>query len=148
MKPDVARDGFLMMDLLRALYWVDEALQAGLRSRGWENVSRSQSLILINVTLGVQRASALASNLGVTRQAISQMLAEMQKIGLIEMRPDPNDGRAQLVTFSRRSSKLRDDAMRILQNIEKELTSRLGRRRMAGLRDALDGEWGAVPETL
>ena len=137
-----------MMDLLRALYWVDEALQAGLRSRGWKNVSRSQSLILVNVALGTQRASTLASNHGVSRQAISQMLADMQKAGLIEVGPDPADGRAQLVTFSRSSSKLRDDATRILQNIERELTDRLGKRRMAGLREALGSEWGAAPDSI
>jgi len=135
-----------MMDLLRALYWVDEALQGGLKAHGWKNVSRAQSLILINIASGVHRASALATNLGVTRQAISQMLADMQKSGIIEFQPDPTDKRAQRVIFSEKSATLRDDAMSILREIEWELTRRLGRKRMAALRDALAIEWGAVPE--
>lgn len=78
------RPGFLMMDLLRALYWVDEGLQNGLRAHGRRNLSRSQSLVLLNIAFGVHRASVLATNIGISRQAISQMLAEMQKAKLIE----------------------------------------------------------------
>jgi DNA-binding MarR family transcriptional regulator len=141
----MARDGFLMMDLLRGLYWIDEALQRGLRAHGWSDVSRSQSLILVNIASGVHRASQLAVNLGVSRQAISQMLSEMQKGGLVELAPDPTDGRAQRVSFSRGSAKLRDDALDILQSIEAELAKRVGKRRMTALRDVLAVDWGALP---
>ena len=135
-----------MMDLLRGLYWIDEALQHGLQAHGWNNVSRSQSLILVNVASGVHRASQLANNLGISRQAISQMLAEMQNNGLLELEPDPTDRRAQRVSFSRRSSRLRDDAMHILESIETELAKRLGKRRMDALREALATSWGTLPE--
>lgn len=135
-----------MMDLLRALYWVDEGLQNGLKAHGWQNVSRSQSLILLNIAFGVQRASVLASNLGISRQAISQMLAEMQKAKLVEMRADPDDGRAQIVVFSRESASLRDDAMKILAQIEGRLNERVGKRRLAVLREALSMDWGKALE--
>ena len=140
------RPALLMMDLLRGLYWVDEALQNGLRRHGWPNVSRSQSLILLNVAFGVHRASVLAQNLGISRQAISQMLSEMQKADLIEMRPDPDDRRAQIVVFSRKSAALRDDAMSILEQIETALAERLGQKRLAQMRETLARDWGAPPE--
>ena len=140
------RPALLMMDLLRGLYWVDEALQNGLRRHGWPNVSRSQSLILLNVAFGVHRASALAENLGISRQAISQMLSEMQKAGMIEMRPDPDDGRAQIVVFSSQSSALRSDAMAILEKIETTLAERLGKRRLSQMRETLARDWGEPPQ--
>lgn len=141
----MSRDSFLMMDLVRALYWVDESLQLAMKERGWKNMSRSQSLILINIASGVHRASTLAANLGVSRQAISQMLAEMQAAGKIDVKPDPEDRRAQRVTFSKESAAERDDAMMILSNIEQELAKRIGKRRMTALREALSMDWGEIP---
>lgn len=133
---------FLMMDLLRAFYWFDDALQAGLKKHGWSDITRSQSLVLSNVAFGVRRASVLARNMGVTRQAISQMLSEMERKGLIAISADPNDGRAQVVGFSATSKKIRDDAMAVLAEIEGELSHKLGKRRYQGLIEALTADWG------
>lgn len=136
---------FLMMDLLRAFYWFDEALQAGLKRHGWSDITRSQSLILSNVAFGVRRASVLARNLGITRQAISQMLTEMERKELIAMSADPDDGRAQVVGFSAKSKTIRDDAMAVLMSIEDHLGAKLGKKRLAALTEALAIDWGPPP---
>jgi DNA-binding MarR family transcriptional regulator len=133
-----------MLDLLRAFYWVDEALQTGLRLKGWDNITRSQSLILANITVGVRPASQLARNLGVTRQAISQMLAEMERNGLVQSTSDPTDGRAQIVNFSDKSQSIRDDAMETLLKIEAEVAGRIGKRRFNALAEALQTDWGST----
>ena len=112
----------LMMDLLRAYYWFDESLQAGLRKNGWHDITRAQSLILSNMAFGVRRASHLARNLGVSRQAVSQMLQEMERKDLVVISADPDDGRAQIVGFSPRSRGIRADALRILKEIEDHIT--------------------------
>ena len=135
---------FLMMDLLSAYYWMDEALQAGLKQRGWNNVTRSQSLILSNIAFGVRRASQLARNLGVTRQAISQMLAEMERKGLVASQSDPSDGRAQIVNFSKQSQGIRNDAMELLARIESEIAERIGKRKFDALTAALRSDWGST----
>ena len=67
---------FLMMNLLSALYWFDEALQAALKEAGIPNVSRAQSMLIANISAGEHRATRIARNLGVTRQAISLMLTQ------------------------------------------------------------------------
>lgn len=139
---------FLMLDLLRAYYWFDEALQEGLRHKGWGNVTRSQSLILTNIAFGVRRASQLARNLGITRQAISQMLAEMERNGLVQSMSDPTDGRAQIVNFSEKSQSIRDDAMELLRKIETELADRIGKRRFKALTEALSPDWGSTEFVL
>jgi len=130
------------MDLLRALYWFDNALQSALKKSGFEAVTRAQSLILLNIMTGERRAARLASNLGVSRQAMSQMLAEMQKRGLVTFRADHEDKRAQVVLFSEESRDIRNAALRILARLERELESRIGARNVAALRKALTAEWG------
>jgi DNA-binding MarR family transcriptional regulator len=130
------------MDLLKSLYWFDNALQSGLKKSGFEAVTRSQSLILLNIMAGERRAARLASNLGVSRQAMSQMLAEMEKRGLITFRPDDEDKRAQIVSFSPESSDIRNAALRILGRLERELESRIGAKNVNALRKALSADWG------
>lgn len=134
-----------MIDLLSAVYWFDEALQAGLSARGWSTVSRIQSLVLANMASGVDRAGQLARNLGVSRQSMSQTLAEMKALGLIDIAPDPTDRRARVVRFSASSAPLRDDAVTTLRVIEATLASRIGDRRVAALKDAAAADWGPSP---
>lgn len=135
----------LMINLLTAVYWFDEALRASLRSGGWETVTRAQSLLLANITAGEHRATRLARNLGVSRQAISQMLAELEDKGLIEVTVDPSDRRARIVNFSPRSAALRDAAHERLSRLEAELRDRIGAEKFNGLYDALMAEWGEPP---
>ena len=52
-----------MLDVMRAFYWFDEGLQSALRARGWEAVSRSQSMTFANIALGVRRPADLALSL-------------------------------------------------------------------------------------
>jgi DNA-binding MarR family transcriptional regulator len=130
------------MDLLRGLYWFDNALQSALKKSGFESVTRAQSLILLNIMTGERRAARLANNLGVSRQAMSQMLAEMEKRGLVTFRADNEDKRAQVVMFSEESRDIRNAALRILARLERELENRIGARNVVALRKALTAEWG------
>jgi DNA-binding MarR family transcriptional regulator len=135
----------LFMDLLKGLYWFDNALQSGLKKAGFDAVTRAQSLILLNIMVGESRAARLASNLGVSRQAMSQMLAEMEKRGLIISKADAEDKRAQIVTFSGDSKDIRNEALRILARLERELEQRIGAKNVMALRKALAADWGARP---
>lgn len=137
--------GYMMMDVMRAFYWFDEGLQSALRARGWQSISRSQSIMLANIALGVRRPADLARNLGVSRQAVSKMLQEMAEEKLVTIAPDPDDRRAQLVGFSESSARLRADALDILSRLEEQLSERIGARSFKALRGALERNWGGVP---
>jgi DNA-binding MarR family transcriptional regulator len=132
----------LFMDLLKGLYWFDNALQNGLKKSGFEVVTRTQSLILLNIMVGESRAARLASNLGVSRQAMSQILREMEKRGLITFKADDEDKRALIVTFSAESRDIRTAALRILARLERELEQRIGSKKVAAMRNAMTADWG------
>ncbi|WP_298673842.1 helix-turn-helix domain-containing protein [uncultured Sphingomonas sp.] len=136
---------FLLMDMLRHYYWLDDALNRNLVGLGWPAVSRSQCLILVHVANGVHKASDIARNMGVSRAAMSQFLKEMKVKGLIEFRPDPNDRRAQIVEFSADSEAIRSDALRILDLVEQDLGKRLGQRLLDSLKRSLASDWGEIP---
>jgi len=135
----------LMMNLMSALYWFDEALQSHIKAAGWESLTRAQSMVMANIAAGEHRATRLARNLGVTRQAVSQMLAEMEKRGLVVVKSDPDDKRARIVDFSPRAEALRGIARKILSDVEAELAGRIGEDQIAHLRGALQVDWGPAP---
>jgi len=146
------RDGedrreFLLKDLLAAVYWLDESLQAHLEASGWPRTSRTKSMILINVADGVTRPIQIAGNLGVSRQAVHLALAELERDGLVRLEPDPDDRRAKRVRFSDdpRGARMRGDALRALARIEGELARRIGPTLHRSLCRALRADRGAPP---
>lgn len=135
----------LMMNLLTAFYWFDEALQASLQESGYPAVSRAQSLLLANVASGERSPSGLARNLGVSRQAISQMLAACERERLVRLAPDPADGRARIVEFHPEAERLREAASAALRQAEQVLGQRIGADRLRQLVEALALDWGPPP---
>jgi len=138
---------FLMRGLLHSFYWCDEGLQNSLRASGMPTLSRTKSMIMVNIADGTTRPSDLARNIGVSRQAIQQTLVEMERAGLVTLVPDPSDGRAKIVKFSRRGSGIGKAAFTAMSAIEAELASRLGSQAVQQLEEILFSDWGPVVQS-
>ncbi len=134
----------LMRGLLRAYYWMDESLQNGLQKAGYLPRTRTQTMILINISNGVTRAAELARVLGVSRQAIQQQINELERDELVTQIPDPEDRRANRIVFSERGSRLINTALATLRQAEQALAMRLGYDAVRNLRNALTADWGEV----
>lgn len=135
---------FLMRGLLHAYYWCDEGLQNSLRAAGMPTLSRTKSMIMVNIADGITRPSELARNIGISRQAIQQTLVEMERAGLVKLVADPSDGRAKIVKFSRRGSGIGKAAFDAMDAMETELAGRLGKQAVGQLNKALFSDWGPV----
>ena len=48
---------YLIVPFLQAFFWLDDGLQKYLQSRGWSQVTRPQSMVMINVLSGVTATS-------------------------------------------------------------------------------------------
>ena len=134
-----------MIYLLSGVYWFDEALQAALKAKGLVGVTRAQSLLIANIAAGEHRAIRLARNLGVSRQAMSQMIAELESRGILHVAEHPQDRRARVVDFPPSSEPLRSAASQILLELEETLRDRIGARRFEIMRAALMADWGEPP---
>lgn len=134
---------FLMSGLLHAYYWMDESLQNHLRAAGLPELSRTQSLIMTNIADGVTRPAELARRLGITRQAVQQLLADMQERKLVVLKPDPDDARAKIVHYNPRGREIGVVSMLALERIDAVIESRIGRKGLLELRRLLLAEdWG------
>ena len=77
-----------------------------------------------------------------SRQAIHQSLRELINVGLVELVPDPDDGRAKLARLSKIGAPIQLMALEILGELEEQLGERIGKRRVQQLRAALEQDWG------
>ena len=69
---------------------------------------------------GAQRASAMADSFGIDKGAISRQVQHLLDLGLVDRSPDPDDGRATLVSISgaasTRIAEVKDDRRRWLDD--------------------------------
>ena len=69
---------------------------------------------------GAQRASAMADAFGIDKGAISRQVQHLLDLGLVDRTPDPDDGRATLVSVSAEASvriaEVNDDRRRWLDD--------------------------------
>jgi DNA-binding MarR family transcriptional regulator len=93
--------------------------------------------VLIPLIGGGRRASDLADVLGVSRQAVAQVIALLERDGYVERLADPGDGRAKLICLTRRGRQ----ALRVLRATslaqEREWEAALGADRLADFRETL-----------
>lgn len=124
--------------LLRAARLVDEAAIARVNAEAGRPVARRALLALFpHVDLEGTRLGDLAERLGVTKQAVSKSVGELAEQGVLEVVPDPTDGRARLVRFTPRGLEAIHHGLGVLAALEAEASARIGPDRMAALHDAL-----------
>ncbi|MGH2917284.1 MAG: MarR family transcriptional regulator [Solirubrobacteraceae bacterium] len=91
------------------------------RSRAWQHSERSARRLLIAWKAGVcwqggVRVTTLAERAGMSRQAITYLIRELEGKGYLERHPDPSDRRATLVHLTERGEaavrELRDSVRR------------------------------------
>lgn len=84
------------------------------------------------------RQSELARNLGITKQAVGQRLAELTSFGYITVNADPTDGRAQLVALTEHGRSVRRSVRQMIVAMEAEWSAEVGAANYAIFRSVLD----------
>lgn len=83
------------------------------------------------------RQTELARRMGVSKQAVHQLVSELEGFGVLSREPDPSDGRALLVRFTPQGARSLLDGMAVLGELDVELAERIGPRRARALHEAL-----------
>jgi DNA-binding MarR family transcriptional regulator len=73
-----------------------------LEERGFTGPRISHGFLVQRLVEDARPIGALARDLGVTQQAVSKPVAELERLGYVERRPGPGDGRVRLVGLTRR----------------------------------------------
>jgi DNA-binding MarR family transcriptional regulator len=124
--------------LFRCARLLNERALARVRARTGKPIRAAHTSLFPHIDLQGTRLTEIARRMGVSKQAVGQLVAELEEMGGVERIPDPEDGRAKLIRFTRargRSSLL--EGLELLAEVEAELEAELGTRTMTDLRRTL-----------
>jgi len=124
--------------LFRASRLLDEQALARMPTEaGRPRMRRSHTALLPHIDLDGTRVTDLADRVGVSKQAISQLVDDLEAAGVVSREADPEDARAKRVVFTPRGRQGILEGLALLRAMEAELAAEVGARRMEELRATL-----------
>ncbi|MGA9490528.1 MAG: MarR family winged helix-turn-helix transcriptional regulator [Mycobacterium sp.] len=112
-------------------------LRAAFAAAGLDGIRPAQAVALVPLAAGGLHASDLADRLGVTRQAVAQAVAALERHDYVVRGPHPSDARARIVELTPRGR----HALRVMRatalDTEKRWRDVLGEGRFEELRETL-----------
>tara|TARA_B100000513_G_C11837776_1_gene164770 strand:- start:139 stop:600 length:462 start_codon:yes stop_codon:yes gene_type:complete len=129
--------------LVRAFRWFEEGLASDPDTAHLPRLSGSQFMTLASLDDDGTSIAELARRVGVTRQAMHQMIGEMERSALVDLVDSQTDRRVKLVKLALLGRTLDQKAATAIADLEKELTKRIGKQAVADLRKHLAADWGA-----
>jgi DNA-binding MarR family transcriptional regulator len=121
---------------------IADAVRARVEARGFGGLRVSHGFLVQRLIDEEQSIAALAAALGVTQQAVSKTVAELERLGYVRRRADPRDRRVRLVALTDRGRAAVRATREERAAVEAELRERLGPRRVAAatrvMREVLD----------
>jgi MarR family transcriptional regulator, temperature-dependent positive regulator of motility len=114
-----------------------DALQAHLLDAGFEDHRVVHHHVMAHVRHDGIRLTELAELGGITKQAMSELVIDLERLGYLERSGDPLDGRAKLIRFTDKGRSAVDAAMSAFDHMDDVLAAQLGAETLHTLRVAL-----------
>lgn len=128
--------------LIRLVNLANRAMQADMvrqaHERGHTEVKQAHNAVFGILGEGGARASDMAARAGITRQSMGEIIRDMVELGILEMRPDPTDRRAKLVTYTPAGIELTTGGYQHILDQEERFAEELGADDYELVRDGLE----------
>lgn len=132
--------------LIQAHQWLSTSLLNLMHERGHRELTSAHLTFFNSLNCGMTHASDVARRMGITRQAVYKVTRELQRLGILDLVDDPEDGRQKIISMTKRGEQIALDARECLERVEAQLADQIGRRNLEVVRDALAKDWGPVIE--
>jgi DNA-binding MarR family transcriptional regulator len=128
-----------MIGALMRLPWeaVHRRMLEALRENGFGEIDGPRLAVLLWPGPDGTRPSELATRMKVTKQALNYILGDLERLGYIERRPDPDDRRARRLALTDRGRELVPIIRGAVVDAEREWAATLGEKRFEQLRELL-----------
>ena len=127
--------GFLLAKA--AQHW-NELLAQRFAARGFSEVSPSYGSVLLPLyEEDGLRMGELAVRARLSKQTMTQMIARLERDGLVERRADAGDGRATLIYLTARARQFEPVAAAVLAELDRLVKRRLGTEQVGVLKEAM-----------
>jgi len=113
--------------LLRSAWTeVMDEIYAGLAAAGYSDLRPVHRPLIRDLLLGRQRPTELAASLGLSKQAVNDILREFERNGYITLEADPDDGRAKRIGVTERGRSLAMTAGALSQDVGRRWAEQVG----------------------
>jgi DNA-binding MarR family transcriptional regulator len=134
----------LLQDVQRQM--ADE-LHQRLGKLGYAEIRPAHGCVFGNMRPHGVRLTDIAERSRITKQSVGEIVTNLEELGYVERIPDPEDKRAKLVRLTPRGQEVQNAAFAIFAEIEAEWGERIGKKKVAALRAALE-ELTLLPELV
>ena len=124
---------------------IEAAVRADLAQNGFGDVTPAHSALLRDIGDDGARPSELATHAGVTRQAVTKLVDELERLDLVRRDPDPDDGRGVVVRYTDRGRAGVAIARKRQLALERAYAAQVGADRWAQVRSTLETLFGDDP---
>jgi DNA-binding MarR family transcriptional regulator len=107
------------------------------REAGYSDLQPTHLLLFRYPTIIGARPSDLADQIGITKQAMNDLLRQLEDRGYLDLRPDPTDKRAKQINLTSRGIALADLTRRAAQQVSDEWAQTVGEKRFDAFRMTL-----------
>jgi DNA-binding MarR family transcriptional regulator len=109
-------------------------MMAKVAGYGFNDVTPAFSSLMPLLDATGARPTTLARRAGITKQAISQLVRELEVRGYVEQVPDSTDTRAKIVRLTKRGVALQEAAAEVRLEMQSVAVAKLGKARVSRLR--------------
>jgi len=131
----------------RAVRAMSGTMMAKVASRGFNGMTPAFASLMPLLDATGARPSTLAQRAGITKQAMSQLVRELEARGYVEQAPDSTDTRAKIVRLTKRGVALHAACAEVRQELHSIAIAKLGKSRVSRLRRDLMELAAALEET-
>ena len=117
--------------------WMVRASNARARALGHKELRPAHARLMVFLGWEGSRITDIARAQDVSKNAIGQLVTELEDLGYVERVPDPTDGRAKIVRYTDQGRALIADAATTAERLDAEIEAIVGGRRLAQLRSTL-----------
>lgn len=89
-----------------------------LAKSGYPQIRPAHSRVFEYLGPGGERVTSLAIQAQMTHPAMSELVADLEAMGFVHRRPDPEDGRARIVELTASGRRLQRHALQVIDDIE------------------------------
>jgi DNA-binding MarR family transcriptional regulator len=123
-----------------------EVLHERLPEAGFSDIRPTHCQVLRGIEPGGSRLTDLAATARMTKQSMGALVDHLEEAGYVERAPDRFDGRVKAIRLTPRGRQAAETIAAVGAQIETAWAGKIGRQRLAQLRDALAAITHDLPE--
>jgi DNA-binding MarR family transcriptional regulator len=115
----------------------ERELYPRINAAGYADLRPGHGCVFGTITPEGDRLTVLAERANLTKQAVGEVVSELEQAGYVERVPDPSDGRAKIIRLTKRGEDAWNMGWSILNDIRGRWEERYGKERVATMVELL-----------